>query len=142
MWARKSREHHVARYRLWREVPSDCSKAFQVINDTCSFLNLNCKYFFFIFPFEDLCRRFKRTFHRFTLRQNKTAAKQLRQSYDVNVMGKMMREIYMHHFERDIMYELSEEAEEVYENICEKYNDQFNLKWSGNICYYLQIYIC
>ena len=29
------------------------------------------------------------------------------------------------------MYELDAEAEVVYEEIVEKYNDQFNLKWSG-----------
>ena len=29
------------------------------------------------------------------------------------------------------MYELDAEAEVVYEEIIEKYNDQFNLKWCG-----------
>ena len=29
------------------------------------------------------------------------------------------------------MYKLDAEAEVVYEEIAEKYNDQFNLKWSG-----------
>ena len=67
------------------------------------------------------------------MRQNKEAARELKQLYDVNLMGKIMREIYMHHVDKDVMYELSQEAEEVYENICEKYNDQFNLKWSGNM---------
>ena len=44
-----------------------------------------------------------------------------------------MREIYLHHLDNDILYELSQEAEETYEEICEKYNDQFNLKWSGKV---------
>ena len=57
----------------------------------------------------------------------------LRQLYDVNLMGKVMREIYLHHLDNDILYELSQEAEETYEEICEKYNDQFNLKWSGKV---------
>ena len=30
-----------------------------------------------------------------------------------------------------IMYEFDAEAEVVYKEIVEKYNDQFNLKWSG-----------
>ena len=65
------------------------------------------------------------------MKENKEAAKKLRQLYDVSLMGKVMREIYLHHLDKDVLYELSEEAEETYEEICEKYNDQFNLKWSG-----------
>ena len=39
--------------------------------------------------------------------------------------------MYNYHKDRSIMYELNAEAEVAYKEIVEKYNDQFNLKWSG-----------
>ena len=42
-----------------------------------------------------------------------------------------MNTIYNYHKDKSIMYKLDAEAEVVYEEIVEKYNDQFNLKWSA-----------
>ena len=38
---------------------------------------------------------------------------------------------YNYHKDKSTMYDLDAEAEVVYEEIVEKYSDQFNLKWSG-----------
>ena len=80
---------------------------------------------------EYLYRRFIHVLCRYTLKENKLAAKELDKLFDPNIMGVMMKFIYLLHRDKDTLYELSPEAEEVYEEICEKYNDQFNLKWSG-----------
>ena len=47
-------------------------------------------------------------------------------------MGKVCLEIFCHHHDKDIMYKLDEEATELYECIFDKYNLQFNMKYSGN----------
>ena len=65
------------------------------------------------------------------MKENKQASKELKKMFHVNMMGVVMKCIYLHHLNRNIQYELSEEAESAFEDICEKYNDQFNLKWSG-----------
>ena len=45
-------------------------------------------------------------------------------------MGEVLHGILTHHFENSIKYELSEEAEELFEIIIDNYNSQFNLKYS------------
>ena len=65
------------------------------------------------------------------MKENKAASRELGKLFDPNIMGVVMKAIYLHHRDKDTLYEFSQEAEEVYEDICEKYNDQFNLKWSG-----------
>ena len=50
--------------------------------------------------------------------------------YDDHVVGHVMSEIFAHHSETNTCYTLDEEAEKVYENITDKYNGQFNLKYS------------
>ena len=62
---------------------------------------------------------------RYTFNENRLASKKLQQKYDDKVIGNN------YHKDKSIMYELDAEAEVVYEEIVEKYNDQFNLKWSG-----------
>lgn len=69
------------------------------------------------------------------MKDNKQASREQAKLFDTNMMGIVMQAIYLHHRDKDTLYELSREAEEVYEEICEKYNDQFNLKWSGMLKY-------
>ena len=57
--------------------------------------------------------------------------KKLQQKYDDKIIGKIANAIYNYHKDKSIMYELDAEAEVVYEEIVEKHNDQFNLKWSA-----------
>ena len=52
-------------------------------------------------------------------------------NYDDHVVGQVMSKIFVHHSETDTCYTLDEEAEKVYENITDKYNGQFNLKYSS-----------
>ena len=51
-------------------------------------------------------------------------------NYDDNVMGQVMSNIFAHHSETDTCYTLTEDAEKVFEAITDKYNGQFNLKYS------------
>ena len=51
-------------------------------------------------------------------------------NYDDNVMGQVMSKIFAHHSETDTCYTLTEDAEKVFEAITDKYNGQFNLKYS------------
>ena len=57
-------------------------------------------------------------------------------NYSKNMMIKSYQRlptplITMTNYDKSIMYELDAEGEVVYKEIAEKYNDQFNLKWSG-----------
>ena len=70
-------------------------------------------------------------FYRFTCAENKTAAKELMRNYNDHVVGQVMSKIFAHHSETDTCYRLDEEAEKVYKNITDKYNGQFNLKYSS-----------
>ena len=69
-------------------------------------------------------------FNRHKWKTNKEAAKKLMSKFDENIVGKVLHAILTHHFESGIHYELSEEAEEMFEVIIDNYNSQFNLKYS------------
>lgn len=47
-------------------------------------------------------------------------------------MGKIALGIYNFHKDDSLLYVLTEEAEKVYEEVVDKYNEQFNLKWSSS----------
>ena len=47
-----------------------------------------------------------------------------------NVVGQVLHGILLHHFDAGIKYELSTEAEELFEKIIDNYNSQLNLKYS------------
>ena len=68
---------------------------------------------------------------RYTFNKNRLVSKKLQQNYDDKIIGKIANAIYNYHKDKSIMYELDAEGEVVYEEIVQKYNDQFNLKWSG-----------
>ena len=50
--------------------------------------------------------------------------------FDENVVGQVLHGILLHHFDAGIKYELSTEAEGLFEEIIDNYNSQFNLKYS------------
>ena len=77
------------------------------------------------------CNKYLYNFCRYTSNENRLASKILQQKYDDKITGKIANTIYNYHKDKSIMYELDAEAEVVYEEIVEEYNDQFNLKWSG-----------
>ena len=74
----------------------------------------------------DLC-----TFSRFSCSENKAAFKELKKRYDDNIIGILLEGILNIHKEKKITYSLSDEAEEVFEVIIDKLNDQFNLKYTA-----------
>ena len=60
----------------------------------------------------------------------------MRDKYHPDLIGQIALAIYNHHKDRKIVYRLDPYAEEVYEHIAEKYNGQFNLKYSGLLVLY------
>ena len=60
----------------------------------------------------------------------------MNQTYHENLIGKVCLSLFKLHQEKAICYILDEEAEELYEEIFDKYNGQFNLKCSrsSDIC--------
>lgn len=71
-------------------------------------------------------------YFRYSTVENKQAYKKITSTYDDNIMGKVGLAIYEYHHGNHMIYELSPEAEEAYEDIVQKYNDQFNLKWMSS----------
>ena len=69
--------------------------------------------------------------NRHSYSQNQQAALQMRQKYNEDLMGKVCLKIFHHHHDKDITYKLDAEATELYESIFDKYNSQFNMKYSG-----------
>ena len=57
----------------------------------------------------------------------------MRQKYNEDLMRKVCLEVFHHHHEKDITYKLDAEATELYGSIFDKYNSQFNMKYSGRI---------
>ena len=52
--------------------------------------------------------------------------------YGHDMMGKIALGIFELHRDQEIIYTLSEEADKVYQEIANKYNEQFNMKWANN----------
>ena len=63
---------------------------------------------------------------------NKEAAKLINQTYNENLIGKVYLSLFKLHQDKAICYTVNEEAEELYKEIFDKYNGQFNLKYLGN----------
>lgn len=62
---------------------------------------------------------------------NLAAADELIAEYDEDFMGKIALSIFNYHYENPICYQLDDEARGAYERIINRFNDQFNLKYSG-----------
>ena len=62
---------------------------------------------------------------------SRDAAIQMMERYDPDLMGKIALALFKHHRTNQIIYQFDEEAESLYETIFDKYNAQFNLKYSG-----------
>ena len=60
----------------------------------------------------------------------------INQTYNEDLIGKVCLSLSKLHRDKAICYTLDEEAEEFYEEIFDKYNGQFNLKYSrsSDIC--------
>ena len=68
---------------------------------------------------------------RFSCSENKEAYRSLLQRYEENVVGKVLAGIYQFHANKATTYSLDSEAEKVFENIVDKFNDQYNLKYTS-----------
>ena len=58
--------------------------------------------------------------------------KLINEMYDEDLIGKVCLALFKIHHEKAICYKLNDEAEELHEEIFDKYNRQFNLKYSGS----------
>ena len=57
----------------------------------------------------------------------------MNETYDKDLIGKVCLALFKIHHEKAICYKLNDEAEDHrYEEIFDKYNGQFNLKYSGS----------
>ena len=77
-----------------------------------------------------VCHNFCSSNCRHKWKTNKEAAKKLMSMFDENVVGKVLHAILVHHYDACIKYELSSDAEDLFEEIIDNYNSQFNLKYS------------
>ena len=68
-------------------------------------------------------------------KNNIRAARKFAESYDTDLLGKIALGIFNHHKDVAICYALDCEAEEKFYDIVDKYNEQFNLKYTGIIFY-------
>ena len=59
-----------------------------------------------------------------------------KEKYQANLVEKVCFEIFKFHHGQERLYELDTEADELYETIFDKYNGQFNLKYSGECWYF------
>ena len=77
---------------------------------------------------------YKNIFHicRHTLKENRQAYKELRENYDDNILGQVALAIYKYHHKKPTTYVLNEKAQDTFDEINDKYNAQFNLKWSSS----------
>ena len=75
--------------------------------------------------------------HRFMSKEKREARKEMLTLFPENFLGSIMLNIYQHHKESQIMYELDDKALERYESIVDRYAGQFNLKYA---CKYIYIY--
>lgn len=68
---------------------------------------------------------------RYSFSENKKAAKVLMEDYEDDILGKIALELYRFHRTADMVYSLDADAEELFEDMFDKYNGQFNMKYSG-----------
>ena len=69
--------------------------------------------------------------YRYEYQDNVDAAAELMDKYDEDLIGKIALNVLNHHIENKITYQLDENAKKVYERIINRFNEQFNLKYSG-----------
>ena len=72
--------------------------------------------------------------------ENRNAATEMMEKYDPDLMGKITLALFKHHRTNQIIYKFDEEAESLYKTIFDRYNAQFNLKYSGDKYYEIIIY--
>ena len=61
---------------------------------------------------------------------NKEAAKKLLAEFNENIVGMVLYNILTHHYDKNTQYEFDNDAEDLFEEIIDNYNAQFNLKYS------------
>ena len=61
---------------------------------------------------------------------NKEAAKKLLAEFNENIVGMVLYNILTHHYDKNTHYEFDNDAEDLFEEIIDNYNVQFNLKYS------------
>ena len=68
---------------------------------------------------------------RYMFGENRDVANEMMEKHNPDLMGKVALALFKHHRNQQITYQLDQDAESLYETIFDKYNAQFNLKYSG-----------
>ena len=66
------------------------------------------------------------SFYRFYASDIRKAAKEMREQYDENIVGKVALAVFRHHKTSNITYELAEEAQVYFDGILDNLASQFN----------------
>ena len=69
--------------------------------------------------------------HRYKYEENVFAARKLEETFPEDILGKVALAIFTHHKDKNIVYKLDEEAEEVFKTIHNKFRSNFNMKYAG-----------
>ena len=75
-------------------------------------------------------------FFRHEYQDTQEACAQLMRDYPPDFMGCIIMGIFDLHYQSNIVYELDDEAKGLFEEIFNKYNGQYNLKYSGILGHY------
>ena len=68
--------------------------------------------------------------YRYACAENRKAYKQMNETFEETYIGKVMEQILIFHQDKDILYKFDDEGDEVFEEICDKLNGLFNMKYS------------
>ena len=68
--------------------------------------------------------------YRYACAENRKAYKEMNETFEETYIGKVMEQILIFHQDKDILYKFDDEGDEVFEEICDKLNGLFNMKYS------------
>ena len=68
--------------------------------------------------------------NRYPSAENRKAYKEMNENFEETYIGKVMERILLFHQDKDIIYKFDNEGDELFEEICDKLNGLFNLKYS------------
>ena len=68
--------------------------------------------------------------NRYPCAENRKAYKEMNENFEETYIGKVMKRILLFHQDKDIIYKFENEGDKLFEEICDKLNGLFNLKYS------------
>ena len=77
---------------------------------------------------------------RHSFAENQAALQTMEAKFPRDMVGRVLFAIYNLHHDTDTVYTLDKEAKELFESIFDKFNGQYNLKYSGRYIWLLFLY--